>query len=279
MMSVRREVRAPVLQEVPSTEIAPFLAVRDLQKVFAGQRGGVVRALDGVSITVGVNESVGIVGESGSGKTTLGRCLVGLEDPTAGTIDIDGIDASHYSKLTRAERARLRSTVQIVFQDPYSSLDRTETVGAALREVLVVNKFPSQRMNARVDELLERVGLPLGYAKRRPAALSGGERQRVVIARTLALEPKLIVCDEPVSALDVSVQAQILSLFRELREEFGLSYLFITHDLAVVRQVVDRVYVLYQGKVVEQGPVDQVLDAPEHPYTKRLIASIPRAAA
>jgi peptide/nickel transport system ATP-binding protein len=279
MMSVRREVRAPVLQEVPTTEIAPFLAVRDLQKVFAGQRGGVVRALDGVSITVGVDESVGIVGESGSGKTTLGRCLVGLEDPTAGTIDIDGIDASHYSKLTRAERARLRSTVQIVFQDPYSSLDRTETVGAALREVLVVNKFPSQRMNARIDELLERVGLPLGYAKRRPAALSGGERQRVVIARTLALEPKHIVCDEPVSALDVSVQAQILSLFRELREEFGLSYLFITHDLAVVRQVVDRVYVLYQGKVVEQGPVDRVLDQPEHPYTKRLIASIPRAAA
>jgi peptide/nickel transport system ATP-binding protein len=279
MMSVRREVRAPVLVEVPSNEIAPFLAVRDLQKVFPGHRGGVVRALDGVSITVGINESVGIVGESGSGKTTLGRCLVGLEDPTAGLIDIDGIDASHYSRLTRAERARLRSTVQIVFQDPYSSLDRTETVGAALREVLVVNKFPSQQMNARIDELLERVGLPLGYAKRRPAALSGGERQRVVIARTLALEPKLIVCDEPVSALDVSVQAQILSLFRELREEFGLSYLFITHDLAVVRQVVDRVYVLYQGKVVEQGPVDQVLDQPEHPYTKRLIASIPRAAA
>jgi peptide/nickel transport system ATP-binding protein len=279
MTKVRREVRAPVLQAAPSTEMAPFLRVRDLEKVFAGQRGGVVRALDGVSITVGVNESVGIVGESGSGKTTLGRCLVGLEDPTSGTIDIDGIDATHYSKLTRAERARLRSTVQIVFQDPYSSLDRTETVGAALREVLVVNKFPSQRMSARVDELLERVGLPLGYAKRRPAALSGGERQRVVIARTLALEPKLIVCDEPVSALDVSVQAQILSLFRELREEFGLSYLFITHDLAVVRQVVDRVYVLYQGNVVEQGLVDQVLDQPKHPYTKRLIASIPRAAA
>ncbi len=279
MMSVRREVRAPVLPEAISTQIAPFLAVRDLQKVFAGQRGGVVRALDGVSIDVGVNESVGIVGESGSGKTTLGRCLVGLERPTSGTIDIDGIDASDFSKLTRADRARLRSTVQIVFQDPYSSLDRTETVGAALREVLVVNKFPSQRMSARVDELLERVGLPLGYAKRRPAALSGGERQRVVIARTLALEPKLIVCDEPVSALDVSVQAQILSLFRELREEFGLSYLFITHDLAVVRQIVDRVYVVYQGKIVEQGAVDRVLDRPEHPYTKRLIASIPRAAA
>jgi peptide/nickel transport system ATP-binding protein len=279
MMKVRREVRAPAIQEAPRIEVGSFLAVRDLQKIFAAQRGGLVRALDGVSITVGVNESVGIVGESGSGKTTLGRCLVGLETPTAGQIDIDGIDASDYSKLTRAERARLRSTVQIVFQDPYSSLDRTETVGAALREVLAVNKFPSEGTSARVDELLERVGLPLGYAKRRPAALSGGERQRVVIARTLALEPKLIVCDEPVSALDVSVQAQILSLFRELREEFGLSYLFITHDLAVVRQVVDRVYVLHQGQVVEEGPVERVLDEPEHPYTKRLIASIPRAAA
>ncbi|MDP9285079.1 MAG: ABC transporter ATP-binding protein [Actinomycetota bacterium] len=279
MTSVRREVRAPALQEAAAAEVAPFLAVRNLQKVFAGQRGGVVRALDGVSITVGANESVGIVGESGSGKTTLGRCLVGLENPTSGLIEIDGIDASNYSKLTRADRARLRRIVQIVFQDPYSSLDRTETVGAALREVLVVNKFPAEQVKTRIDELLQRVGLPLGYAKRRPAALSGGERQRVVIARTLAIGPRLIVCDEPVSALDVSVQAQILSLFRELREGFGLSYLFITHDLAVVRQVVDRVYVVYQGKVVEEGPVDRVLDQPEHPYTKRLIASIPRAAA
>jgi peptide/nickel transport system ATP-binding protein len=237
-----------------------------------------VRALNGVQIYVGAGESVGIVGESGSGKTTLGRCLVGLETPTSGTIQIDGVDASDYAKLGNAERARLRRTVQIVFQDPYSSLDRTETVGSSLREVLTVNKYPSD-IGKRVDELLERVGLPLGYAKRRPAALSGGERQRVVIARTLAIGPRLIVCDEPVSALDVSVQAQILSLFRELREELGLSYLFITHDLAVVRQVVERVYVLYQGNVVEQGPVGRVLDRPQHHYTQRLISSIPRAAA
>jgi peptide/nickel transport system ATP-binding protein len=232
-----------------------------------------------VSIEVGANESVGVVGESGSGKTTLGRCLVGLETPTGGTIDVDGIAAADYSTLTRSDRARLRRTVQIVFQDPYSSLDPTETVGAALREVLVVNGFAAERVKKRIDDLLERVGLPLGYAKRRPAALSGGERQRVAIARTLAVEPKLIVCDEPVSALDVSVQAQILNLFREPREQFGLSYLFITHDLAVVRQVVDRIYVLHQGKVVEQGPSERVLDRPEHPYTKRLIASIPRSAA
>jgi peptide/nickel transport system ATP-binding protein len=281
MQSVRLEVRAPaVLRDAAlDTGVQPLLVVRDLRKVFAGRVGAGVRALDGVSVEVGANESVGVVGESGSGKTTLGRCLVGLETSTAGTIDINGIDAADYSRLTRVDRTRLRRTVQIVFQDPYSSLDPTETVGAALREVLVVNGFPTEKVRARIDELLERVGLPLGYARRRPAALSGGERQRVAIARTLAVEPKLIVCDEPVSALDVSVQAQILNLFKGLREEFGLSYLFITHDLAVVRQVVDRIYVLHQGKVVEQGPVDRVLDRPEHPYTKRLIASIPRSAA
>lgn len=279
MATVRREVRTPLPELESEREVVPFLAVRNVSKVFSGQRGGTVRALNGVDVLVGPGESVGIVGESGSGKTTLGRCLVGLETPSGGTIHIDGIDATDYGRLSGPNRARLRRTVQIVFQDPYSSLDRTETVGAALREVLSVNKYPSERIPGRVDELLERVGLPLGYAKRRPAALSGGERQRVVIARTLAIEPKLIVCDEPVSALDVSVQAQILSLFRELREELGLSYLFITHDLAVVRQVVDRVYVLYRGDVVEQGPVGRVLDRPQHDYTARLIASIPRAAA
>jgi len=279
MTAVRREVRTALLEPAAQAGTAPFLAVRDLAKVFSGQRGGVVRALSGVDIVVGPGESVGIVGESGSGKTTLGRCLVGLETPTGGAIEIDGIDATSYAKLSSADRARLRRTIQIVFQDPYSSLDRTETVGAALREVLAVNKYPSDRIASRIDDLLVRVGLPVGYAKRRPAALSGGERQRVVIARTLAIGPKLIVCDEPVSALDVSVQAQILNLFRELREELGLSYLFITHDLAVVRQVVDRVYVLYRGNVVEQGPVARVLDEPRHEYTKRLISSIPRAAA
>jgi peptide/nickel transport system ATP-binding protein len=280
LREVRLETRAPaVLAPVSGNGAHPFLEVRDLRKVFPGRAGAGVRALDGVSIEVRVNESVGVVGESGSGKTTLGRCLVGLETPTAGAIRVDGIDAADYARLTRAERARLRRTVQIVFQDPYSSLDATETVGAALREVLVVNGFPKDGVKKRIDELLERVGLPLGYAKRRPAALSGGERQRVAIARTLAVDPKLIVCDEPVSALDVSVQAQILNLFRDLREEYGLSYLFITHDLAVVRQVVDRIYVLYQGKVIEQGPSERVLDRPEHPYTKRLIASIPRSAA
>ena len=266
-----RRTVAPISSE-------PILQITDLLKIFEG-RGGEVRALNGVSIDVGVNESVGLVGESGSGKTTLGRCVVGLETPTSGTISVGGIPASDYRDLTRDQRSAIRRTAQIVFQDPYSSLDRTETVGAALRVALVVNGYPRDGAKRRIDELLDLVGLPTGYAKRRPAALSGGERQRVSIARTLAVEPKLIVCDEPVSALDVSVQAQILNLFRDLREQFGLSYLFITHDLAVVRQVVERVYVLHRGIVVEQGTTEQVLDRPEHDYTRRLIASIPRSAA
>ncbi len=281
MEAVRR--KAVELEETgprAATGIAdPLLRVDDLSKVFVGRLGNQVHALRGVSIEVGRGESVGLVGESGSGKTTLGRCLVGLETPTSGTIDIDGVAAHDYRLATKEQRAKLRSTVQIVFQDPYSSLDRTESVGTSLREVLSVNGYPRDQIGARIEELLGRVGLPQGYAKRRPAALSGGERQRVAIARTLAVEPQLLVCDEPVSALDVSVQAQILNLFRDLRDEFGLGYLFITHDLAVVRQIVDRIYVLHQGSVVEEGPVEQVLDDPQHWYTEKLIASIPRSAA
>ena len=280
MEAVRRQ--AVEIEETRLPDAAgvadPLLRVEDLRKVFVGRLGNQVNALRGVSIEVGRGESVGLVGESGSGKTTLGRCLVGLETPTSGTIDIDGTSANDYGKATKEQRATLRSTVQIVFQDPYSSLDRTESVGTSLREVLSVNGYPRDQIGARIEELLGRVGLPQGYAKRRPAALSGGERQRVAIARTLAVEPQLLVCDEPVSALDVSVQAQILNLFRDLRDEFGLGYLFITHDLAVVRQIVDRIYVLHQGAVVEQGPVEQVLDSPQHWYTKKLIASIPRSA-
>jgi peptide/nickel transport system ATP-binding protein len=160
----------------------------------------------------------------------------------------------------------------MIFQDPYSSLNPVRTVGATLREALAIGPDP----RTRVTDLLALVGLPGDYATRKPVALSGGERQRVALARSLALRPRVIVCDEPVSALDVSVQAQILNLFAALREELGLGYLFITHDLAVVRQVVERVYVLYRGEIVESGPVDKVLDAPTHPYTARLVASVPR---
>jgi peptide/nickel transport system ATP-binding protein len=256
------------------TGTAPFVRVEELRKRFGGGRGGgEVVALAGVSIEVGEGESVGLVGESGSGKTTLARCLVGLETPTAGRIAIDGLDASDFGRLDSAARRQLRRRVQMIFQDPYSSLNPVRTVGATLREALAVS--PDPRMP--VADLLARVGLPDHYAGRKPVALSGGERQRVAVARALALQPRLIVCDEPVSALDVSVQAQILNLFTSLREELGLGYLFITHDLAVVRQVVERVYVLYRGEIVESGQVDRVLDSPQHPYTARLVESVPRA--
>ena len=281
MRQLRQVARTPVVDGASATDSESDQLVRvvGVRKIFRDRsRGSEVHALSGVSISVGRNESVGLVGESGSGKTTLGRCLVGLEKPTDGSVLIDGIDASDLDKLSKSQRLQVRRTVQIVFQDPYSSLDPMQTVGSALREVLGVNGYPRDGIGDRIAELLSHVGLPAGYVHRRPAALSGGERQRVAIARTLAVGPELIVCDEPVSALDVSVQAQILNLFGSLKKELGLSYLFITHDLAVVRQVVDRVYVMYQGEIVEEGPVDEVLDRPQHDYTSRLIASIPRSA-
>jgi peptide/nickel transport system ATP-binding protein len=266
------EERAHRHVEPVATGSDGLLAVEHLVKRFRTRGGREVSALAGVSLEVRAGESVGLVGESGSGKTTLARCIAGLETATAGHIAVDGVDASDYERLDAASRRRLRSTVQMIFQDPYSSLNPVLTVGATLREAIGVGPDP----NARVGELLERVGLPAEFERRKPVALSGGERQRVAIARSLALRPGLLVCDEPVSALDVSVQAQILNLFGLLRAELGLAYLFITHDLAVVRQVVDRVYVLYRGEIVESGPVDRVLDEPSHPYTARLVASVPR---
>jgi peptide/nickel transport system ATP-binding protein len=245
----------------------PLVRIVDLEKNF-----GATRALAGVSLDVFPGESVGLVGESGSGKSTLARCLLGLEQASAGRISIDGIDATRYGSLPDAPLRQVRSTVQIIFQDPYSSLNPALSVGSTLGEALGMS-----RTGGTVAELLERVGLPPTYGRRKPAALSGGERQRVAIARALAVRPKLIVCDEPVSALDVSVQAQILNLFREIRDELGIAYLFITHDLAVVRQVVERVYVLYRGAVVEAGTVDHVLGRPRDEYTKRLIDSVPRS--
>ena len=249
--------------------------VREVSKTFrAGGRE--VQALNGVSMTLSPEESVGLVGESGSGKTTLGRCLVGLETPTSGSIEIAGIDASNYQKLRHEDRIQLRRTVQVVFQDPYSSLNPRHTVARTLREAIRVHhETDASEASGMVDALLDQVGLPAAYASRKPASLSGGERQRVAIARALAVRPEFLVCDEPVSALDVSVQAQILNLFKSLREELGIGYLFITHDLAVVRQIVERAYVLYRGEVVEEGPVDALFDSPQHWYTKKLIASLP----
>ena len=276
MSERRRAASGAEHAQLPSASASALVQGADVRKVFvSGERR--VTALDGVSFEIGENESVGLVGESGSGKTTLGRCIVGLETPTGGSIRIGGIDASDYRTLSSKHRQAIRRTVQIVFQDPYSSLNPVRTVGSTLREAVEATDPRSRQSDKTVKELLERVGLPAAYATRKPVALSGGERQRVAIARALAVKPKLLVCDEPVSALDVSVQAQILNLFAALRNEFGMSYMFITHDLAVVRQIVERVYVLYKGEVVEAGPVDAVLNQPAHDYTKRLVDSIPRA--
>jgi peptide/nickel transport system ATP-binding protein len=253
------------------------LLVEGVSKSFGGGTR-TRRALDGVSLAVGRGEKVGLVGESGSGKTTLARCVMGLEAPTAGRIVLGDTDVSDYAALGAADRRLARHTAQIVFQDPYSTLNPARSVGFTIGEAV-------RRARARTDdgsaptvtELLELVGLPSSYASRRPAALSGGERQRVAIARALALGPSLLVCDEPVSALDVSVQAQILNLLLDLNEKIGLACLFITHDLAVVRQVSDRVYVMHEGKIVEAGPTADVLAAPQEMYTRTLIASVPQS--
>jgi peptide/nickel transport system ATP-binding protein len=238
-----------------------------------------VAALDGVSLEIGANEAVGLVGESGSGKTTLARCMLGLEKPNAGSIVVDDVHAEDYGKLSMAERRRLRRSIQIIFQDPYSTLNPSHTVGWTLRDAVMATGGGARTARVEVSALLERVGLPADYAQRKPVALSGGERQRVAIARALAARPKIIVCDEPTSALDVSVQAQILNLLQSIRDELGTSFLLITHDLAIVRQFVERVYVLYRGQVVESGPVADVLDNPRHDYTAKLIESIPTAQA
>jgi peptide/nickel transport system ATP-binding protein len=266
MAALRRSaVDASSVAHAPAGDPQAFIVVDGVAKTF-----GDVEALRGVSMTLQRKESVGLVGESGSGKTTLGRCLVGLETPSAGSITIDGIDATDYQRVRPAERARLRETIQVVFQDPYSSLNPRLRIGRTLGEALSLHGS-----DLAVADLLDLVGLPPEYAARRPSALSGGERQRVAIARSLAVRPAFLVCDEPVSALDVSVQAQIINLLKRLRDELGLGYLFITHDLAVVRQVVDRAYVLYRGEVVEEGPIDALFEDPQHDYTRRLLASMP----
>ncbi len=253
-----------------------LISVQDARKVFrTGRR--TVTALDGVSIEVGEHESVGIVGESGSGKTTLARILVGLEQATSGQIAIDGIPASNWAKLSDRDRRKLRSTVQIVFQDPYSSLNPMRGIGSILREAITIGEPAMKDRNAEVANLLRSVGLPPDYARRKPVALSGGERQRVAIARVLAAQPRILICDEPVSALDMSVQAQILNLLITLRAERGLGYLFITHDLAIVRQVTERLYVMHNGKVVESGSTEDVLNNPSDPYTVTLLKSVPRS--
>lgn len=234
---------------------------------------GTVDALQAVSFHLGAGERVGLVGESGSGKTTLARVIMGLQPPDSGRVQVAGLDP--YS-AARADRAALCRQVQLVFQDPYGSLNPRVTVGDALAEVLAVHRIvpPGQRA-ARVADLLHQVGLDPGSAARYPHAFSGGQRQRIALARALAVEPKVLVADEPVSALDVSVQVQILNLLSDLQRQRGLALLLIAHDLAVVRYCCDRVYVMHRGCVVEEGPTAVVLDQPLHPYTRQLIAAVP----
>lgn len=230
------------------------------------------KALKGVSIDIRAGECVGLVGESGSGKTTLGRAVLGLAPVTAGSITMEGKEIAH---ATRAERKALARDIQVVFQDPYSSLNPSMTIEQILTEPLTVRNVSRAAANDRVRELLDSVGLPSDAAGRRPREFSGGQRQRIAIARALALDPKLIVCDEPVSALDLTTQARVLDLFLEIQERTGVAYLFISHDLAVVRHLSHRVAVMYQGEIVEWGDGEQVSSNPQHPYTKRLMMAAP----
>jgi oligopeptide/dipeptide ABC transporter ATP-binding protein len=253
--------------------------VRGLRTHFPVRRGlllrevGAVRAVDGVSFSIRERETLGLVGESGSGKSTTGRTLLRLERATDGRVLFDGTDLT---ALGAAELRRARRDMQMIFQDPYASLDPRMKVGGAVREPLDVHGIGAAgERRARVTELLERVGLEADFARRYPHELSGGQRQRVGIARALATGPRFVVADEPISALDVSIQAQIVNLLSELKEDLGLTYLFIAHDLAMVRYISDRVAVMYLGRLVEVGGRDDVFDRPLHPYTRALISAIP----
>lgn len=264
----------------PEDREPPLLRVRGLTKHFPlrgrffGGRARSLRAVDGVSFDIRRGETLGLVGESGCGKSTTGRAILRLVEPDAGEIVFDGRDVR---AMDEAELRRLRRRMQIVFQDPFSSLDPRMTVGAAILEVLGVHRLGGDRRDreVRVRELLERVGLHAADANRFPHEFSGGQRQRIGIARALAVSPELIVCDEPVSALDVSVRAQVLNLLEDLQEELGLTLLFIAHDLSVVEHVSDRVAVMYLGRIVEIAPADELYRNPRHPYTRALLSAIP----
>jgi oligopeptide/dipeptide ABC transporter ATP-binding protein len=240
-----------------------------------GRTVGQVQAVDGVSLTIGRGQTLGLVGETGCGKSTLARCIAGLIPVTSGTVTFEGSDITN---LSRRAMQPYRREIQMIFQDPYGSLNPRRRVGSIIGEPFAVHKTSSGAARKhKVQELMERVGLNPEHYNRFPAEFSGGQRQRIGVARALALQPKLIICDEPVSALDVSIQAQVLNLLADLQDDFGLSYLFIAHDLEVVRHVSHAVTVMYLGRIAESGPKDTVYDAPRHPYTNALLSAVPSA--
>jgi ABC-type glutathione transport system ATPase component len=253
-----------------------LLNVSDLRLRYPriGFRGTSPEVLRGVSIDIAPGETLGVVGESGSGKTTLGRAVLGLATPTGGTIKFNGRDITH---LSSRERRPLARDIQVIFQDPYTSLNPSLQIADILTEPLIAQGTAPQKARNSVRELLDSVGLPANAAQRYPKEFSGGQRQRVAIARALALRPRLIVCDEPVSALDLTTQSRVLDLLIELQRETGVAYLFITHDLSVVRHISHRVTVMYQGELVETGPTPQVTTNPQHEYTRSLLLASPTA--
>lgn len=257
-----------------------LLKVKKLKKYFPVRGGilskiiGYVQAVDEISFNSKEGETLGLVGESGCGKTTTGRTIIRLLEPTAGEVDFKGEDIF---KLNKEEIRKARRNIQIIFQDPFGSLNPRMTVGEIVGESLVIHKIVknNKEKDERVKDLLETVGLNAGHIRRYPHEFSGGQRQRIGIARALALNPKLVICDEPVSALDVSIQAQVINLLEDLQEKFNLTYLFIAHDLSVVKHISDRVAVMYLGKIVELSSTSELYDNTQHPYTEALLSAVP----